>query len=146
MDILSMKQWSPYAVGIGIGLLNCLAFLLSDRYIGCSKAFSDGFGAIERIFKGSRVMEKPYYRKFVPQIDWFLMLVIGIVFGAFISAWLSASCRLSGSLRSGPLTSAPLLPAASLPRWPEDFASGLARAGPAAAPAAMASAARFSSR
>jgi len=89
MDILSMKQWSPYAVGIGIGLLNCLAFLLSDRYIGCSKAFSDGFGAIERIFKGSRVLEKPYYRKFVPQIDWFLMLVIGIVFGAFISAWLS---------------------------------------------------------
>jgi len=93
MDILSMKQWSPYAVGIGIGLLNCLAFLLSDRYIGCSKAFSDGFGAIERLFKGSRVLEKPYYRKFVPQIDWFLMLVIGIVFGAFISA------RLSGELQ-----------------------------------------------
>jgi len=89
MEVLFLKQWSPYAVGIGIGLLNCLAFLLSDRFIGCSKAFSDAFAALERLFNGSRVLEKPYYRKFVPHLDWFLMLVIGIPLGAFISAWLS---------------------------------------------------------
>ena len=78
-----------FFLGIGIGILNCLAFLLSDRYIGCSKAFSDIFATAERLLKGNRVLEKPYYRKFVPRIDWFLMLVIGIIFGAFISAWLS---------------------------------------------------------
>jgi uncharacterized membrane protein YedE/YeeE len=95
MEILFMKQWSPYAVGAGIGLLNCLAFLLSDRFIGCSKAFSDGFAAIERIVKGSQVLEKPYYRKFVPQPDWFLMLVIGIPLGAFLSAWLSGELHIA---------------------------------------------------
>jgi hypothetical protein len=89
MEILYMKEWSPYVVGAGIGLLNCLAFLLSDRYIGCSKAFSDIFATAERLIKGSQIFEKPYYQKFVPRIDWFFMLVIGIIFGAFISAWLS---------------------------------------------------------
>ena len=84
-----MKEWSPYVVGAGIGLLNCLAFLLSDRYIGCSKAFSDIFATAERLIKGSQIFEKPYYQKFVPRIDWFFMLVIGIIFGAVISAWLS---------------------------------------------------------
>jgi hypothetical protein len=89
MEILYMKEWSPYVVGAGIGLLNCLAFLLSDRYIGCSKAFSDICATAERLLKGNQVLEKPYYQKFVPRIDWFFMLVIGIIFGAFISAWLS---------------------------------------------------------
>jgi len=89
MELFSLKQWSPYVVGAGIGLLNCLAFLLSDRYIGCSKAFSDIFATAERLIKGSQIFEKPYYQKFVPRIDWFFMLVIGIIFGAVISAWLS---------------------------------------------------------
>jgi len=89
MELLSMKLWSPYVVGAGIGLLNCLAFILSDRYIGCSKAFSDIFATAERVLRGNRVLEKLYYQKFIPRIDWFLMLVIGLACGAFISAWLS---------------------------------------------------------
>jgi hypothetical protein len=93
MEILYMKEWSPYVVGAGIGLLNCLAFLLSDRYIGCSKAFSDICATVERLLKGNQVLEKPYYQKFVPRIDWFFMLVIGIIFGAFISAWLSGEIQ-----------------------------------------------------
>ncbi len=34
MEWLSMELWSPYVVGIGIGLLSCLSFLLSDKPIG----------------------------------------------------------------------------------------------------------------
>jgi hypothetical protein len=40
MDWLSMERWSPYAVGIGIGILSWITFLLSDKPIGCSTAFS----------------------------------------------------------------------------------------------------------
>jgi hypothetical protein len=93
MELLSLKLWSPYVVGAGIGLLNCLAFILSDRYIGCSKAFSDACARVEQLFRGRQVFDKPYYKKFVPQIDWWLMLVIGIVCGAFISAWLSGELQ-----------------------------------------------------
>jgi hypothetical protein len=89
MEWLKLNEWSPYAVGIGIGILSWLAFLLSDHPIGCSTAFARTSGMIERIFRGNKVYEKPYYQKFTPTIDWEWMLVVGIVIGAFISSKLS---------------------------------------------------------
>ncbi len=89
MELFTMKQWSPYVVGVGIGLLNCLAFILSDRYIGCSKVFSDASAWAEMAYRGKAVLDKAYFKKFVPRPDWFLMLVIGLVCGAFGAAWLS---------------------------------------------------------
>ena len=70
MDWLQMERWSPYLVGIGIGLLNCLALLLSDKPIGCSAAFSRTSGMIEKVFRGKIVTEKAYFRKFSPSIEW----------------------------------------------------------------------------
>ncbi len=93
MEWLSLKQWSPYAVGIGIGFLSCVAFLLSDKPIGCSTAFSRTSGMIESLFRGRKVAEKAYYKKFAPSIDWEWMLVVGILLGAFISAKLSGDFR-----------------------------------------------------
>ena len=89
MEWLSMEQWSPYLVGIGIGILSWFTFLLSDKPIGCSTAFARTSGMIERLFRGTKVKEKPYYQKFSPTIDWEWMLVLGVVIGAFISSKLS---------------------------------------------------------
>lgn len=89
MEWLKMAQWSPYAVGIGIGILSWLAFVLSDKPIGCSTAFARTSGMVERLFRGRRVIEKPYYQKFPPAVDWEWMLVVGILVGAFLSAKLS---------------------------------------------------------
>lgn len=94
MDILSLKEWSPYAVGIAIGILNCIGLIISDRFIGCSTAFSRTSGMIERLFRGSKVNEKLYYRKFVPEIDWEWMLVPGIACGAWLSAYLSGDLKI----------------------------------------------------
>jgi hypothetical protein len=109
MEWLKMAQWSPYTVGIGIGVLSWLAFLLSDKPIGCSAAFSRTSGMVERIFRGSRVAEKVYYKKFTPTVDWQWMLVIGILVGAFISA------RLSGEFH------ATWIPQ----RWASSFGNGI---------------------
>ena len=93
MEWLKMAQWSPYTVGIGIGVLSWLSFMLSDKPIGCSTAFSRTSGMVERLFRGSKVAEKPYYKKFTPTVDWEWMLVIGILVGAFLSAQLSGEFR-----------------------------------------------------
>lgn len=93
IEYLSMKGWSPYLVGVGIGVLNILAFLLSDKPIGCSTAYSRTSGMIEKIFRGSKVRDKAYYMKFEPAVDWEVMLVAGIVIGAFLSASLSGGFR-----------------------------------------------------
>lgn len=89
MEYLMMDRWSPYAVGVGIGMLSWIAFLLSDKPLGCSTAFARSAGLLERLFRGSKVNQKTYYQEFKPQIDWEWMLVAGILVGAFISALLS---------------------------------------------------------
>ena len=95
MDWLADARWSPYAVGIGIGVLSWLAFLLLDRPIGCSTAFARTSGMIERLFRGDRTMARPYYRLFPPVVDWEWMLVLGLLVGSFVSATLSGTFRFS---------------------------------------------------
>lgn len=94
MEWLTMGRWSPYAVGIGIGVLSWLTFVLSDKPIGCSTAFARTSGMIERLFRGNKVLEKPYYKEFEPRIDWEWMLVAGAILGAFTSAKLSGQFAL----------------------------------------------------
>ena len=94
MGWLSMEQWSPYVVGIGIGILSWITFLLSDKPIGCSTAFARTSGMIERLFRGAKVNQKPYYQKFAPTVDWEWMLVLGVVIGAFVSSRLSGQFQL----------------------------------------------------
>jgi len=89
MELIAMERWSPYVVGIGIGVLTWITFLLSDKPIGCSTAFARSAGLLERLFRGNKVNEKPYYREFIPQIDWEWMLVAGILIGAFAASVLS---------------------------------------------------------
>lgn len=91
MEWLRMQQWSPYVVGIGLGILSWLTFLLSDHALGCSTAFIRLSGMLEKIFRKQEVEAKEYYQQFEPIVDWQVMLVFGIVLGAFLSAILSGS-------------------------------------------------------
>ena len=93
MDFLVAHTWSPYAAGVLIGILNCIAIVISDKFIGCSSAFTRTSGMLEKLFGGASAIEKPYYKKFTPEIDWEWMLVAGVAVGAFMSAWLSGSLQ-----------------------------------------------------
>ena len=95
MEWLTMRSWSPYAVGAGIGVLSWLTFLLSDKPLGCSTAFARTSGMIEKLFRGREVEDRPYYRKFAPVIDWEWMLVLGVFLGALISSLTSGSFELT---------------------------------------------------
>jgi hypothetical protein len=94
LSFLTMTEWSPYAVGIGIGLLACAAFVLSDKPIGCSTAFARTSGMLENLVRKNKVQEMAYYRQFAPEVDWEWMLVLGVFLGAMTSAWLSGELRL----------------------------------------------------
>jgi len=85
----TMRRWSPYVAGVGIGVLCWLAFLLSDKTIGCSTAFARSAGMLERLVRGKKVADKPYYQQFKPQVEWEWMLVIGLLLGAAASSLLS---------------------------------------------------------
>lgn len=94
MEWLTLERWSPYAIGIGIGVLSWLSFLLLDKPIGCSTAFARTSGMLEKLFRGSKVEQKEYYRAFKPAIDWEWMLVIGVLIGGFLSALSSGTFKL----------------------------------------------------
>jgi len=94
MEFLMEARWSPYVAGIGIGILSWLTFLISNKPIACSTTFAKSSGMIERLFRGAKVAEKPYYKEINLNIDWQYMLVLGIILGSFLSAMLSGNFRL----------------------------------------------------
>lgn len=94
MDFFFRELWSPYLVGLGIGIVIWLTFLLSDKGLGCSTAYTRTIGMAEKMVRGERIKQKHYYREFVPEIDWGWMLVLGIVIGAFISSILSGALEI----------------------------------------------------
>ncbi len=88
------SRWSPYVVGLGIGVLSWFAFLLSDHPLGVSTAYARTAGMIEKKLFGKKAEEKDYYQEFAPKVDWEWMLVLGLLIGAFLSAVISGDFRL----------------------------------------------------
>lgn len=89
MTFLTQVRWSPYAVGVGIGVLSWLSFLILKKPLGTSTSFAKTSGMLEKLIWGPDVALKPYYQKIKLTIDWQWMLVLGIVFGSLVSALLS---------------------------------------------------------
>ncbi|SMP53685.1 YeeE/YedE thiosulfate transporter family protein [Anoxynatronum buryatiense] len=94
MSFLTIARWSPYVVGVGIGILSWISFFVSDKPIACSTTFAKASGMIERRFRGDEAAKKPYYEKIGLSVDWQWMLVTGLVMGSFLSAQLSGSFHL----------------------------------------------------
>ena len=93
MEIFNELRWSPYAVGIGIGMLSWLTFLISGKPLASSTSFARTSGMIEKLFRGDKVHDKLYYQKTKPRVDWQWMNVLGIAIGAFISALFSGDFK-----------------------------------------------------
>ena len=94
MDFLMLERWSPYLVGILIGLLNVLSLLVSKKPLGASTSFMKLGGMIYRSFDREKVQNNEYYQKNELKLDWGMMLVFGIIIGAFVSAMLSGDFNL----------------------------------------------------
>lgn len=88
------QEWSPYAVGACIGVLSWFAFLLSDRPLGCSTSFVKIAGMVEKGVRGAKASDRVYYRKFVPAVDWEIMLVLGLALGSLLAALVSGTFRI----------------------------------------------------
>ena len=93
-SIFTDTYWSPYAVGIGIGLLSWLSFLISGKPIATSTTFARIGGMIEEGITGEEKKQRPYYKKIKLKINWQMMLVVGIVLGSFLSAVISGDFQV----------------------------------------------------
>ena len=100
--ILFPATWSPYAAGAGIGVLVCLSFLLCNRPLGASSAYVKARGLLEKAVDPHLEEKKEYDREIPPRVDGVLMLLPGIIIGAFIAAVLSGQFHLSSQLNHPP--------------------------------------------
>ena len=81
-------EWSPYQVGALIGLQSMATFYFSDKPLGASTAFARLAGMVGKLFAPRHTESLKYYQDFQPKMDWEVMLVVGVVGGAFLAAWL----------------------------------------------------------
>ena len=92
-SVFTDTYWSPYAAGIGIGILSWLSFLISGKPIATSTTFARSGGMIENFITGGKADQRPYFKKIKLLINWQWMLVFGVVLGSFLSALISGDLQ-----------------------------------------------------
>jgi uncharacterized protein len=103
--VLKKKSWSPYTVGVLIGVLSWFAFFSVDKPIGITTAFEYTSALFERAVAPEKMAGSAYFQnpEKNPKIDWEWMLVLGVFIGGYISS------RLSGDRPVGEEKSVPHL-------------------------------------
>lgn len=78
--------WSPYLVGALIGVLSMATFYFSNKPLGTSTAYARLAGLVGNLFSKGHTESLKFYQDTKPKIDWGVMLLIGMLLGAFIAA------------------------------------------------------------
>ncbi len=111
MNVFREKTWSPYVAGALAGLLLILSVFITGKYFGASTTFVRVAGYVEQTVTPEKIAGMEYFIKNKAKIDWQVMFVVGIFFGALAAAWLSGDKRM-----------------VSVPKmWEERFGSSRAR-------------------
>jgi len=93
MDLFREKRWSPYTAGALAGLLLVLSVFVTGKYFGASTTFVRAAGFVEQAFAPDKVSGMAYFLKEKVIVDWQFLFVVGVLFGALASAWLSKEQR-----------------------------------------------------
>lgn len=99
-NILVKGKWSPYVAGALTGVLAIMSVyvtakvLQKSKYLGASTTFVRVAGLIENTFASEHVASNDYFVKTKVKIDWQMLFVLGIFFGALISSLLGKSFKL----------------------------------------------------
>ena len=101
--------WSPYLVGALIGVLSMATFYFSDKPLGVSTSYARLAGLVGNLFSKGHTETLKFYQDKKPKIEWEVMLMFGVILGAWIAAY------------SGGEISAAWLPE----MWEQRFGSGL---------------------
>jgi hypothetical protein len=77
-------------------MVHILSIWIAGKFFGASTSFVRSAGMIEKLLGSDRVGEIDYFVKYVPQVDWQWMFVLGIFIGSLIAATTSRTFRLQG--------------------------------------------------
>ena len=83
----SGPAWSPYLVGTLIGVLTMLTFYFSGKPLGASTAYARLAGMVGGLVAPRHTGALPYFQEKRPEVEWGVMLLLGVTAGAFLAAW-----------------------------------------------------------
>lgn len=88
-------RWSPYVVGVAIGLLSIVVFAVVDKPLGMSTGIAQASGACTAVIAGPEAVSGNAYwsSKAKPAWDYGTLFLVGTLLGAWLSAVKSGSFR-----------------------------------------------------
>lgn len=93
-EAYSGPAWSPYLVGALIGVLSMFTFYFSNKPLGASTGYARIAGMIGSLIAPKHTRSLKFYKDKKPVVDWEVMLLVGVVVGAFLAAWLGNELTL----------------------------------------------------
>lgn len=94
---MTAGSWRPYIAGALVGVLAILSVVVSTKlldkpkYLGASTTFVRAAGLAEESVAPEHVENNAYYTKTKVNVDWQMMLVLGVVVGAFLASRIDGS-------------------------------------------------------
>lgn len=83
-----MRYLSPTRAALLLVLLNLLLYITLDRPWSITSGESHFVAYVENLFFPEHVAKSAYFQRYVPELNWRVWLNFGIIFGAFIGAYL----------------------------------------------------------
>ncbi len=93
--LLKQKEWSPYLAGALLGLVYVISIAVAGIVPGASGAFENVGGLIAK-YVAPNLANNTYFNFVMPPgISWEVILLVGVMAGAFVSAKLSGDFKLA---------------------------------------------------
>ena len=88
----------PYLAGVGLGLVLLASFVLVGRGLGASGAFASTAAGTVALIAPARAAASPLFSHYLtaqgPWLDWLSFELLGVMFGAWLSATLAGRTRI----------------------------------------------------
>ena len=114
------SRWPPVPAGILIGISMLLAFVVAGRGIGASGAMTRFVAWVQHGLFPAATEQSAYFGKYFadgahPLNDYVVFLMVGLLLGSFVAAWLSGELRIE--VLRGPRSSIAYRLASRFGRW-----------------------------
>ncbi len=99
--LVPKHYWNPYLVGIGLGIVLMLTFVIMGRGLGASGAMSTVVSVVVDEVAPEHADNNQFYKNYLgdgtqsPFKDWLVFEVLGLLFGGFISGAIAGRNKIT---------------------------------------------------
>jgi uncharacterized membrane protein YedE/YeeE len=100
--MIAPASWRPYVAGALVGVLAIVSVVVTTKaldkpkYLGASTTFVRSAGLAEKTVAADHVEANDYYASKKVKVDWQMLLVLGVLVGAFLASRVDGSFRAEG--------------------------------------------------